>query len=193
MGRFDKAAFTGAGPLFADAFDPARPTETPSVPAPDTGPLLEAMARAVQTMDKAGFAVDTTLGASQFTERSETRIPIHGGNDADGVTNVVTWSNRSTSSEPAPQRGEAVAAGSSLRGEGYRINYGTSFVMTVDFTGADVQAWALLVYGQTGDRTSPLFDSQTVEFSEKQWRKVAFTDAEIAADPDLTTETVVGR
>jgi acyl-homoserine-lactone acylase len=193
MGRFDDAAFTGPGPLFADAFDPARPTVTPGVPTTDTGPLLEAMARAVQTIDKAGFAIDTTLGASQFTERSETRIPIHGGNSDDGVTNVVTWSSRSTSSEPAPERGEAVAVGSSLRGEGYRINYGTSFVMTVDFTGADVQAWALLVYGQTGDRTSPLFDSQTVEFSEKQWRKVAFTEADIAADPELTTETVVGR
>jgi acyl-homoserine-lactone acylase len=65
--------------------------------------------------------------------------------------------------------------------------------MTVDFTGADVQAWSLLVYGQTGDRTSPLFDSQTEKFSEKRWRKVAFTDAEIDADPDLTTEVVVGR
>jgi len=193
MSRFDSDAFTGAGPLFADAFDPSRPTVTPMVPAPDTGPLLQAMARAVQTMGEAGFAVDITLGASQFTERSETRIPIHGGNGVDGVTNVVTWSNRSTSSEPAPQRGEAVAVGSSLRGEGYRINYGTSFIMTVDFTGTDVQAWSLLVYGQTGDRTSPLFDSQTVKFSEKQWRKVAFTDADIEADPDLTTDVVVGR
>jgi len=147
----------------------------------------------VQTITTAGFALDTTLGASQFTERSETRIPIHGGNNADGVTNVVTWSGRSSSSEPAPQRGEAVAVGSSLRGEGYRINYGTSFVMTVDYTGDDVEAWALLVYGQTGDRTSPLFDSQTVAFSQKQWRYVAFTDAQIDADPDLETYTVIGR
>ena len=193
MSRFDGAAFDTTGPLFADAFDPARPTLTPSVPAADTAPLLQAMARAVQTITTAGFELDTTLGASQFTERSETRIPIHGGNSADGVTNVVTWSGRSSSSEPAPQRGEAVAVGSSLRGEGYRINYGTSFVMTVDYTGDDVQAWALLVYGQTGDRTSPLFDSQTVEFSEKQWRQVAFTDAQIEADPDLETYAVIGR
>ncbi len=193
MGRFDDAAFDTAGPLFADAFDPARPTETPSVPTSDPAPLLQAIARAVQTIRTAGFELDTTLGASQFTERSETRIPIHGGTGVDGVTNIVTWSDRSSSSEPAPQRGEAVAVGSSLRGEGYRINDGTSFVMTVDYTADDVQAWALLVYGQTGDRTSPLFDSQTVEFSEKQWRQVAFTDAQIEADPDLVTYTVMGR
>ncbi len=193
MSRFDDDAFETAGPLFDDAFDPARPTLTPEVPAADRTPLLQAMARAVQTMTAAGFGVDTTLGASQFTERSETRIPIHGGNSDDGVTNIVTWSGASSSSEPAPQRGEAVAVGSSLRGEGYRINFGTSFVMTVDYTGDSVRAWALLVYGQTGDRTSPLFDSQTVEFSEKQWRQVAFTDEQIAADAELETYTVQGR
>jgi len=193
MSRFEPAAFKTAGPLFEDAFDAAQPTLTPSVPATDPAPLLQAMARAVQTITAAGFALDTTLGAAQFTERSGTRISIHGGDAVDGVTNIVNWSNRSSSSEPAPQRGEPVAVGSSLRGEGYRINYGTSFVMTVDFTGPDVEAWALLVYGQTGDRTSPLFDSQTIEFSEKQWRQVAFTSEQIDADPDLVTYTVLDR
>jgi acyl-homoserine-lactone acylase len=193
MGRFDADAFKTAGPLFEDPFDAARPTMTPALAATDTGPLLQALARAVQTITTAGFELDTTLGASQFTVRSEARIPIHGGDNADGVTNVVTWSGRSSSSEPAPQRGDPVAIGSSLRGEGYRINYGTSFVMTVDYTGDEVAASALLVYGQTGDRTSPLFETQTVDFSEKQWRQVAFTDAQIDADPDLETRTVIGR
>ena len=193
MDHFADADFGRAGPLFGDAFDPANPTTTPSVPAADPTPLLKAMGRAVQTITEAGFALDTTLGAAQFTERAETRIPIHGGTNRDGVTNVVSWSDSSTSSEPAPERGEPVATGSSLRGEGYRINFGTSFIMTVDYTGDEVQASALLVYGQTGDRTSPLFDIQTDEFSEKRWRDVAFTEAQIAADPDLDTYTVVGR
>jgi acyl-homoserine-lactone acylase len=193
LARFDSSAFETAGPLFADGFDPARPARTPAIPSSDPTALLQALARAVQTITEAGFSVDTTLGASQFTERSETRIPIHGGTGADGVTNVVTWSDRSASSEPAPERGDPVAVGSSLRGEGYRINYGTSFVMAVDFTGDEVAAWSLLVYGQTGDRTSDLFDSQMVAFSEKRWREVAFTDDAIEADVDLTTRTVAGR
>jgi acyl-homoserine-lactone acylase len=193
MTQFDGAAFTGPGPLFADAFDPANPTTTPSLPAADGGPLLRSMARAVQVLGEAGFAVDTTLGAAQFTERSETRIPIHGGRGSEGITNVVEWSGSSSSSEPVPQRGEAVAVGSSLRGEGYRINWGTSFVMVVDFTGDEVAASALLVYGQTGDRGSELFAVQTQRFSEKQWREVAFTDAEIEADPNLVTTTVLRR
>ena len=99
----------------------------------------------------------------------------------------------SDSSEPAPERGQPVAAGSSLRGEGYRINFGTSFVMTVDYTGAEPAAWALLVYGQSDDRTLPLSDVQTEAFSNKIWRQVAFTDEQIEADPELDTYTVIGR
>jgi acyl-homoserine-lactone acylase len=193
MSQFDAAAFTGPGPLFADAFDPANPTATPSIPAANGGPLLQAMARAVQVVTEAGFAVDTTLGAAQFTERSETRIPIHGGRSSEGITNVVEWSGSSSSSEPVPERGEPVAVGSELRGEGYRINFGTSFVMVVDFTGEEVTASALLVYGQTGDRTSDLFSVQMERFSEKLWREVAFTDAQIEADPDLVTTSVLRR
>ena len=193
MTQFDAADFRGAGPLFADAFDPANPTTTPSTPATNGGPLLQAMARAVQVVTEAGFEVDTTLGAAQFTERSETRIPIHGGRGSEGVTNVVDWSASSSSSEPVPERGEPVAVGSALRGEGYRINFGTSFAMVVDFTGDDVAASALLVYGQTGDRDSELFAVQTQRFSDKQWRDVAFTEAQIEADPDLSTTTVLRR
>lgn len=193
MTRFDPEAFDGAGPLFADVFDPALPTTTPSVPNPDSTALLQAMARAVQTITAAGFPLDTTLGAAQFTERSETRIPLHGGTGTDGVTNIVTWSDGSMSSEPAPERGDAIAPGSALRGDGYPVNSGTSFVMTVDFTADTPRAWALLVYGETGDRSSPLFESQTVAFSEKQWREVAFTDEQIEADPDLESYVVAGR
>ena len=58
--------------------------------------------------------------------------------------------------------------------------------MTVDYTGDQVQAWAILTYGQTDDRESPLFEQQTIRFSEKNWRTVAFTDEQIAADPNLT-------
>ena len=89
--------------------------------------------------------------------------------------------------------GAVITEGSSLRDEGYRVNAGTSFIMTVDYTGKVPQAWAILVYGESGDRTSPVFDSQMVRFSEKNWRKVASTDEQIDSDPDLVTYTVIGR
>ncbi len=193
MNRFTDAERTTIGPLFADAFDPLRPTLTPAVPTTDPAPLLVAFARAVQTLTKAGFPIDTTLGAAQFTERSGTRVPIHGGTGAEGVTNVVQWSDNNSSSEPAPTLGEPVAPGAALRGEGFPVNFGSSFIMAVDYTGDAVQAWAILTYGETGDRTSPLFEQQTVRFSEKNWREVAFTDEQINADANLTEQTIVGR
>jgi len=50
----------------------------------------------------------------------------------------------------------------------------------------------LLTYGETGDRDSPLFDSQTVRFASKDWRSVAFTDEQIEADPDFSEQTLTG-
>ncbi len=191
--RFDDADFEGVGPLFADTFDPADPVGTPSVPNPNTTAMLVELARAVQTVRAAGFEVDATLGAAQFSERSEARIPIHGGTGRDGVTNVVAWRDDGTTTEPLPERGEEIVPDSAIRSAGYQINTGTSFVMTVDLTGDEVAAWALLVYGQTDDRGSADFDAQMEAFSDKRWREVAFTDEQIEADPALVTSTVVGR
>ncbi len=196
MTRFTSADRTATGVLFSDDFDPARPTLTPGVPAVpaavgNSDPILQAIARGVQILAKAGFAVDATLGAAQFTERSGIRIPLHGGTDTDGVTNVVKWSNNNSSSEPSPTRGEAVAPGSALRGEGTPVNFGSSFMLVVDYSDDSLQAWAIMSYGQTGDRPSPLFEQQINRFSEKNWRVVAFTAEQIAADPNLTERTII--
>ena len=193
MTRFDEAQRTSTGPLFGDPFDPADPTRTPSRPADDPTPLLQAMARATQTIEAAGFDLATTLGAAQFTERSGDRVPLHGGTNVDGVTNIVSWSNSSTSTEVAPTRGEPVAPGALLRGAGYPVNFGTSYVFTVALGEGAPRAWALLTYGQTGDRDSPLFESQTIRFSEKNWRRVAYTENQIAEDPQLTEVLVEGN
>jgi acyl-homoserine-lactone acylase len=85
-----------------------------------------------------------------------------------------------------------VAEGSQLTAEGYPINYGTSFVMVVDFSGGAPAAWSILVYGETGDRESPLFEVQTVRYSEKDWKQALFTTEDIEADPDYTVLDVSG-
>jgi len=66
-------------------------------------------------------------------------------------------------------------------------------LLTVALGEGAPRAWALLTYGQTGDRESPLFESQTVRFSEKNWRRVAYTEDQIAEDPQLTEELVEGN
>ena len=192
MSQFSSDERTNTGPLFVDEFDPITPTLSPATPNPDTAPLLTALATAVDTITTAGFSVESTLGSAQFTERSGERIPLHGGTEVDGTTNIVSWSGLSSSTEPSPDRGEPVADGSPLRADGYPVNFGTSFIMTVDYSAGPVQAWSLLTYGETGDRESPLFESQTLRFSAKEWRTVAFTDEQINADPGFSEQTLTG-
>lgn len=190
LGQFPAAAFNDAGDLFANAFDPADPANTPSGLASSTGPndpIVVNLARAVQILRTAGFTESSTLGELQFSARSATRIPIHGGIATDGVTNIVSWGGLGSTTEPVPTRGDRVAPGSTLTAEGYPINYGTSFLMVVDFTSGAPKAWAFLTYSNTGDRTSPLFDAQMQAFSNKQWRTVLFDQDEIEAEAESIT------
>ena len=185
----------GLGALWAEPFDPARPVETPAglVPGgPDGDPVLAALARSVQTLTKAGLALDVPLGDVQYALRADPRIGLHGGPAGDGVTNVIDYSNPSSTSEPMPDPGLLLLPGSDLRTGGYPVDSGSSFVMTVDFTGEQAQAWVMLTYGETGDRESELFDVQTQRFSDKDWREAAFTEEAILADPELEEITVSG-
>ena len=189
--QFPDAALRSSGQLFSEPFDPVRPTQTPAGFVEDPSDVLQALARAVQIVTIAGFATDSTLGSAQFTERSGERIALHGGTGREGVTNVVEWSDDNSSNEPAPVREEPVVPGAALRSVGSPVNFGTSFVLTVDFSNGAPEASAILTYGQSANRSSDMFSSQMVRFSEKAWRTVAFTEEAIEADPRLDTTVVV--
>lgn len=197
VSRFAFEELIDAGPLWETKFDPDEPVDTPSglAPAPATGddPVLVNLARAVQVIQKAGVALDAPLGEVQVAFRTDARIGVPGGNSADGTTNIVTPGSLGSSTEPTPERPASVAPRSSLTPVGYPITYGTSFLMTVAFGERGPRAYAILTYGETGDRESPLFEVQTERFSDKDWRRVAFSAKQIADDPDLTTTKVRSR
>jgi acyl-homoserine-lactone acylase len=193
IGQFPQSAFADDGILFAEGFDPADPANTPRGLAESDDPtnaVIINLARAVQILRSAGFSESSTLRDTQFAARSEPRIPVHGGLGSDGVTNIVSWGGLGSSTEDVPTRGERVAPGSTLTEDGYPINYGTSFIMVVDFTEGSPRAWAFLTYSNTGDRTSDLFNAQMQAFSDKEWRSVLFDSADI--DADSTAITVRG-
>ena len=194
IGRYENADLVDAGALWAQPFDPTEPVTTPSglAPAPDGGvdPVLVNLGRSVQIITKAGFAVDAPLGEVQRADRSETLVPIHGGTGADGVTNVVGYSGSFGSTEPFPERATTVAPRSGLTADGYAINNGTSFLMALGYGDEGPEAYAFLTYGNTGDRESPLFVSQTERFSAKDWRRLLFTPEAVAAEPKLDEKTV---
>lgn len=204
MSRYDSADLREAGALWAEPFDPDDPVETPAGLAdpPDGGdagtdPVLVNLGRAVQVLDEAGIAVDATLGEVQFALRAGERIPIHGGDNRDGTTNIVGFGGGAPVLDPEllAQERESLAPDSSLArldGEvGYPVNNGTSFLLALAFTDDGPQARAFLTYGNTEDRSADAYTEATRRFSDKDWREVAFTDEQIE-DQLVDTVTVRG-
>src|SRR5690606_35385931 len=191
MTRYDTAALLDAGPLWREPFDPARPVETPrglaAAPADGDDPVLQNLARAVQVIDAAGIPVDAPLGDVQFALRAGERVPIHGGDNRDGTTNIVGYGGGAPVLDPVlvEQKREPVASGSSLARVdgtgGYLINNGTSFLLALAFTDDGPQAKAFLTYSDTEDRSAEDYIEATRQFSAKAWRDVAFTDDQIDA------------
>ena len=189
-----------AGRLWAKPFDPAEPIETPgglaAPPATGPDPILELLARAVQTLGAASVPLDATLGDVQFALRNGTKVPIHGGNSFDGTTNIVGFTGASIL-DPTVQdlEREFIAPTSSLvrvgDNTGYLIANGTSFLMALGFTDDGPEARVFLTYSNTEDRADPAYVDATERFSAKEWRTVAWTDDQI--DDQVTdTKTVRG-
>lgn len=183
LGQFPKET------IWAEPFDPEDPLETPRglIPAPADGspdPVLVALARASQMLAVAGADMSAPLGELQVDGRGS-MLPVPGGNNAEGATNIVSWSqwlNVMAQPEGAPERPDALDKATGLTPEGWWINNGTSFLMVVDFAEDGPRARSILTYGETSDRDSPEFTSQMVRFAEKDWKAAAFTAEQIEAE-----------
>ena len=75
---------------------------------------------------------------------------------------------------------------------GYRVTYGTSFLMAVELTDDGPRGVGLLAYGQSGDGRSPHHVDGTEAYAAKATRPLLFTDQEIDADPNLVRRTLRG-
>ncbi|HKY15437.1 MAG TPA: penicillin acylase family protein, partial [Microthrixaceae bacterium] len=180
---------------YAVEFVPADPLATPNGFA-DPPAVAAKLARAVQILQQAGVAIDTPLGAVQHDGRlpeGSERIGLGGGLGAEGLTNVIGWSNSSTTLEDRPKRPAVVAQGSSLTPDGYWVNNGSSFIMAMEFTDDGPRARTMLTYGQVQDRTSPLFTSQMQRFADKDWKDAAFTAEDIEANLEGEAREVTGK
>jgi acyl-homoserine-lactone acylase len=184
-----------AGDLFKVGFDAGDPVATPHTladpPASGPDPVLVALGRAVQALGRAGRSEDAALRDLQYTMRGDERIPIHGGNNAEGAFNIVGYGGGDDTLLPGLERGPTVS-NSGLTAEGYPINNGSSFIMVLAYTDTGPEARALLTYSQSADPGSSHFADQTRRFSNEQWRPVLFREEDIAGDPELREEHVVG-
>ncbi len=177
--RYEYAETLGDGSLFGEAFAASDPVDTPRTLG-DRARAMEELARAVEVLDEADLPLDATLRDAQFAWRAGEAIPIHGGIRREGVANMQMVGNPSDS----PISGiQATTIGDSrfLTDAGYPVIHGSSFILTLAFDDKGPVAEALLSYSQSGNPHSPHFADQTLLYSDKQWRPVAFHEADVAA------------
>ncbi len=113
--------------------------------------------------------------------------------EREGVTNKVDYGTFKSTLDQGLERGDVINSASNLSTDGYVINNGTSFIMTMTFTPEGPDAWAFLTYSESDDPSSPHFADQTQLFSDKTWRRCLFLEADIAADPNLVSYDVSGE
>lgn len=191
---------------FSVAFDPADPVNTPRDPQASPAnladdPMLQALAEALERLDQVNLAYDATLGTVQGFQPSlgvppggtampaGAAIPWHGGsgslegafNNVSVVTSDVAEDTRFPRVSPTGTLG-GTGGLSSTEGEGYMVGHGTSWHFGVEFTDQGPQAWGLLSYSQSTDSSSPYFGDQTQRYSDKDYRRLWFTEQEIEAN-----------
>lgn len=184
IASFSHAELIDAGPVYAVGFDPGNPIETPNtlVLSPE---LIDRLVAATENLQAAGLDLDSTLRQSQFAQRGDVKIAVHGGYQVEGVTNIVSPGGNDTTNEPSIDQGRVLDGSDALTENGYGVSSGGSFVYTLEFTDAGPQAFGFLTYGNAGDPASEFYSDQTQLFADKAWRALLFSAEAIASDPEL--------
>jgi acyl-homoserine-lactone acylase len=150
--------------LWAVPFDPAMPVTTPRDFRTDAArgdAILAALADASAKLGERGIALDAAWGDVQVRLDGEERIAIHGGPGEAGILNMQ-------SSRPIDG--------------GVTPVHGSSYIQIVGFDEDGPVADAILSYSQSTDPASPHYADQTRLYSRKDWYRLPFSDAEIAAE-----------
>jgi acyl-homoserine-lactone acylase len=147
-------------------FSVSDPVNTPRGLNTDNPEVRQAFADSVKELRDQDIPLDAPLRGWQYETRKDRRIPIHGGPGGLGVFNAINVSFSS--------------------GQGYPdVPHGSSFVQTVELGGDCPRTRTILTYSLSTNPKSPHFGDQTRLFSKKRWVKMAFCQADIAADPNL--------
>lgn len=165
--------------LWRVAFDVKDPVHTPRginrTDARVRKDVKTALAQAVRKLNDAHIALDVPWGDIHYVERNGQKIGIPGGPDATGMFSVMS----------APLKPDL----------GYTpITTGNSWIQVITWDENNaVDARGILTYSQSEEPDSPYSADQTRLYSRGQWLKLPFTEAEIAADPELRTLELTGK
>jgi len=172
--------------MFTIPYDQQNPLTTPAGLTAEGRSLLQTgLADGITRLNENNIALDAKLGDVQFTRKGDEKIPLHGGlQKIDGAYNKIEYQNKAymhSTMLPKLVRADVVNEPTNLTTEGYLINYGASYIMSVEFGEAGPEANALLTYSQSNHQSSDFFKDQTLAYSNKQWRSVPFSTQAVSA------------
>jgi acyl-homoserine-lactone acylase len=165
--------------LWRVPFDAEDPIDTPRGIAVERDDVrehvLRALAEAVKVLQDAEIPLDAAWGEVHFDVRSGEKIGIPGGRGETGM-----FSNMY-----APLRS----------GVGYTpMVTGNSWIQVVTWSDeGHVDAQGILTYSQSQEPDSPHHADQTRLYARGEWISLPFTEAQIAADPNLRIVELVGH
>ncbi len=190
-----RLAFTGewlsddevrfAGTLFETPFDADDPVNTPAglIDSAETDALLlEVFALAVVTLESVGIDPSAPLGDVQFQRTHNGDFPRMGGLEREGAFAIADWRGNGTML-PDVQRAPVVDGRSGLTEEGWVVNAGNSWVMSMEFTDDGPRGRALMTYGQSEDPASDHHDDQAERYVNLEWRDIVYDPAELEGLP----------
>lgn len=158
-------------------FNPADPQHTPRGLDLEQPAVVEAVQHALlasaATVAEQGLTPEMTWGDIQGVNSAGQRTPIHGGPATLGVYNAM---------QSVP-----------VEGGKREVVSGTSYLQTVTFDEHGPQAQGLLAFSIASDPASKHSRDQTEAFSNKQWPRLPFTEAQIKADPQYELTTLRGH
>ena len=158
--------------LYANPFDLNNPVNTPNGISrrPEVvNAIRAALTHAQEVLHEANIALDAPLGEIQFAPRNGENIPVPGGEGWAGMFSMIV-------SKLAKDVGYSP------------IVHGNSYVQVVSWDAmGQLDPRAILTYSQSPESDSPFYSDQTKLYAQGEWIRLPFTDAEIAADPNLRT------
>lgn len=186
-------------------FNPQDPVMTPASPSvvgkgTSSDAMLMSLAEGLEALDSVGIEYDAALGDVQYYQASGGvppggvavdqlhSFPWHGGDGSvDGAFNAIGVVTSPVAEDTVFPRVAAnvlsnTAGLSDQPGEGWRMARGTSWHFGLEFADDGPQAYGLLSYSQSSNEMSPYFNDQAQRYSEKNYRKLFFTEGEIEAN-----------
>ena len=135
-------------------------------------PAVHAALHDAQTrIENAGLSFAEPLSEQQHSGVNDTAIPIFGAGGAIGAFTIAEDSEQ----ELAPD---------TLGPDGYRIDFGNSYIQVVTWDSGGVHAEGFLTYSQSTDPANPHYADFTEAYSQQRWHRFPFHPEEIAADQE---------